>query len=71
MLITFLDDSIPFDGHSPVGQPLGGAEKAVVGLAVALAGRGHTVRVFNRCDLPVVVEGWPLSVVEVVRSRKS
>ncbi|MDP6518022.1 MAG: glycosyltransferase, partial [Alphaproteobacteria bacterium] len=71
MLITFLDDSIPFDGHSPVGQPLGGAEKAVAGLAGALARRGHTVRVFNRCDLPIVVDGvsWqPLDSCQAAHS---
>lgn len=57
MLITILDDSVPFDGDSPTTQPLGGPEKAVVGLAAALARRGHVVRVFNRCARAVVVDG--------------
>lgn len=57
MRITLIDDSIPFDGHSPAAQPLGGAEKAFAGLASALAKRGHEVQVFNRCAFPVTVEG--------------
>ena len=38
MLITVLDDSIPFDGDTPNERPLGGGEKAVIGIAGA-AGR--------------------------------
>lgn len=57
MLVTFIDDSVPFDGHSPTNHPLGGAEKSVVGLANVFAQRGHTVRVYNRCDFPVVADG--------------
>lgn len=57
MLITFLDDSVPFDGRTPDERPLGGGEKAVVGLADALAAHGHMVRVFNRCAEPTVLDG--------------
>jgi len=71
MLITFLDDSIPFDGRSPAKQAIGGAEKALVALSTALSRRGHTVRVFNRCLSGVVVEGvsWqPLETCEAAYS---
>ncbi len=57
MLVSFIDESIPYDGHSPNSQPLGGGEKAVAGLAAALARAGHTVRVFNGCKFPIVVDG--------------
>jgi len=71
MLVTFLDDSIPYDGDSPAKQPLGGAEKSVAGLAAALAKRGHTVRVYNGCDFATVVDGvsWqPLSECRAAQS---
>ena len=45
-----MDDSRPFDGETAATRPLGGPEKAVAGLAAALAGRGHGVTVINRCD---------------------
>lgn len=57
MLVTFLDDTIPFDGATPDERPLGGGEKAVVGLAAALAARGHMVRAFTRCAEPSVADG--------------
>lgn len=57
MRIAFFDDSIPFDGFSPASEPLGGPEKALAGLAPALAQRGHTVEIFNRCTYPVTTEG--------------
>jgi len=57
MNIIFVDDSVPFDGFSPNSQPLGPAEKAFAHLPVALAKRGHAVRVFNRCAFPVIVHG--------------
>ena len=57
MLITFIDDLVPFDGHSAELIPLGGPEKNLIALAVALAKRGHTVRVFNRCNRSVVADG--------------
>jgi glycosyltransferase involved in cell wall biosynthesis len=57
MRITFVDDSIPFDGYSPTSQPLGGPEKAFASLPAALALRGHEVTVFNRCAFPVTAGG--------------
>lgn len=57
MRICFVDDSVAFDGQSPLTGPLGGAEKAVVGLATALAARGHEVTVFNRVAETVSVGG--------------
>lgn len=57
MLVTFIDDTVPFDGHTPNSQPLGGAQKTVARLAQAMARRGHTVRVFNQCEFPLVAEG--------------
>ena len=48
MLVTLVDDSIPFNGSTPAYQPLGGAEKAFASLPAALARRGHVVRAFNR-----------------------
>ena len=57
MLITFVDDLVPFDGCSAELVPLGGPEKGLIALAVGLARRGHTVRVFNRCDRSVVADG--------------
>ena len=57
MLITFIDDLVSFDGHSADSVPLGGPEKNLISLAVALAKRGHTVRVFNRCKKSVVANG--------------
>ena len=48
MLVTLIDDSIPFNGLTPASQPLGGAEKAFASLPAALARAGHTVRVINR-----------------------
>jgi hypothetical protein len=56
MRITFVDDSLAFDGFSPSSQPLGGPEKAFASLPSALAQRGHAVEVFNRCAFPVTVE---------------
>lgn len=49
MKITFIDDSVEFDGESPDTRPLGGTQKAVAGLARALAGRGLDATVINRC----------------------
>lgn len=50
--IVFADDGIPFDGEMAASAPLGGAESALVGLAEALARRGHRVSVYNRCAAP-------------------
>jgi glycosyltransferase involved in cell wall biosynthesis len=57
MHITLVDDSIPFDGYSASARPLGGAEKAFASLPGALARRGHTVVVFNRCRWSMFIEG--------------
>lgn len=57
MHLTFVDDSIAFDGYSPSSQPLGGSEKAFASLPPALARRGHEVWVFNRCGFKVNVDG--------------
>lgn len=57
MNIIFVDESFPFDGHSPDQRALGSAEKAFAALPGAMAKRGHAVRVYNRCDFPVLVEG--------------
>ena len=48
MLVTLVDDSIPYNGMTPAYQPLGGAEKAFASLPAALARAGHVVRVINR-----------------------
>jgi hypothetical protein len=57
MHITLVDDSIPFDGYTASARPLGGAEKAFASLAGALARRGHTVAVHNRCRWSMFIEG--------------
>ncbi len=57
MHITFFDDSIPYDGDTPMHQPLGGMEKAVVGVSRALAKRGHDITVINRCADVKMIEG--------------
>jgi len=57
MHIVFVDDSIAFDGWTPSSQPLGGPEKAVVGLATALGRRGHKVQVVNRCEHGMELDG--------------
>lgn len=48
MLVTLVDDSVPFNGMTPPYQPLGGAEKAFASLPAALARSGHIVRAINR-----------------------
>lgn len=57
MRIALIDDSVAFDGHTPASFPLGGAEKALTGLAAALAARGHGVTVFNRCTHAMDIDG--------------
>ncbi len=57
MHIVLVDNSIPFDGQSPLSQPLGGAEKAFASLPGALAARGHRVQVFNRAAAAGEIEG--------------
>ena len=41
--IVIADDGIVFDGRRATEAPIGGAESALVGLAEALAERGHAV----------------------------
>ena len=43
--IAFLDDSFPFTGHMLRTTPLGSIQSATIGLAEALAARGHQVAV--------------------------
>ena len=57
MRVTFIDDSIPFDGYSPPSQPLDGPEKLFASLPPALSMRGHDVSVINRAAFPVTVHG--------------
>ncbi|WP_419799481.1 MAG: glycosyltransferase [Terasakiella sp.] len=57
MHITIIDDSIAYDGNSPMIQPLGGTEKAVASLAPALAKRGHDVCVINRIEQGAMIDG--------------
>jgi len=57
MNITMIDDSYAFDGATPGLRALGGAEKAFVHLSSALAVRGHSVTVINRCEYQSCVEG--------------
>jgi len=56
MLITLVDDSVPFNGESPDTEPLGGAEKAFASLPAALVRKGHTVRVINRSLVPAAID---------------
>src|SRR5690349_12306599 len=51
--IILADDGIRFDGRLAETAPMGGAETAVVGLAEALARRGHEVAVYNKCGGPL------------------
>ena len=57
MLITLVDDSLPFNALTPAREPLGGAEKAFASLPGALARAGHDVRVYNRTPLPLAIDG--------------
>lgn len=57
MRYVLVDDSIPYDGYSPGRRPLGGAEKAVAGLATALQLRGHDVFVVNRTTYAHMADG--------------
>jgi len=56
MLVTLVDDSIPFNGSTPSYQALGGPEKAFASLPGALARRGHVVRAFNRSPHSMGIE---------------
>ncbi|MCR6631541.1 MAG: glycosyltransferase [Magnetospirillum sp.] len=64
MHITLVDDSIPFDGFTASSRAMGGAEKAFAALPGALARRGHTVTVFNRCRWSLFIEGAQWETLE-------
>jgi len=51
--IVMADDGIAFDGKLAEAAPMGGAEAAFVGLAEALARRGHRVVAANNCAAPL------------------
>ncbi|MQX36698.1 glycosyltransferase [Roseospira navarrensis] len=71
MRILFADDGVPYDGRTPAEDPLGGGERAVVGLARALSARGHVVTVATPIIDPEYVDGvfWvPLPMDEGERS---
>jgi hypothetical protein len=55
--IVMADDGIAFDGALAESAPTGGAEAAFVGLAEALARRGHKVTVYNNCAAAVTHHG--------------
>ncbi len=58
MRYVFVDDSpLPYDGFTPLRRPLGGPEKAVIGIASALFARGHDVKVINRASHAHVADG--------------
>jgi glycosyltransferase involved in cell wall biosynthesis len=57
MRYVLVDDSIPYDGYTSGRRPLGGAEKAVVGLATALQLRGHDVHVINKTTYAHMSDG--------------
>ncbi len=58
MRYVFIDDSqVSYDGYTPLRRPLGGPEKAVIGLASALQERGHDVKVINRVTYAHMAEG--------------
>jgi glycosyltransferase involved in cell wall biosynthesis len=57
MHIVLIHESVPFDGNSPMAQPLGGVEKSVVGLARALVKRNHQVTVINTCAEATTIDG--------------
>lgn len=64
MHITLVDESFPFNGYTPSSQPLGGAEKAFASLPSALSFAGHEVRVFNRTQFPVFIDGAEWEPIE-------
>lgn len=57
MRYVLVDDSIPYDGYTSGRRPMGGAEKAVAGLATALQLRGHDVHVINRTTYAHMSDG--------------
>lgn len=58
MRYVFIDDTpLAYDGYTPLRRPLGGAEKAVGGLAAALKERGHDVNVINNVAYAHMADG--------------
>jgi glycosyltransferase involved in cell wall biosynthesis len=55
--VVMADDGVAFDGSMAETAPLGGAETAFVALAEALAARGHSVDVRNRCEKALTHKG--------------
>jgi len=55
--VVMADDGIAFDGAMAETAPLGGAERAFVALAEALAQGGHGVEVRNRCGAALTHNG--------------
>lgn len=58
MHYVFVDDSpLQYDGYTNQRRAIGGVEKAVAGLASALAARGHEVKVINRVTYAHMADG--------------
>src|SRR3954463_16324219 len=57
MRYVLVDDSIAYDGYTPMRRALGGPEKAVISLATALQLRGHEVTVINRTTYAHMADG--------------
>lgn len=57
MNLCFIDDSIPFDGHTPGQWAMDGMQRAIASLAPALARRGHDVTVVCRTTMDRWIEG--------------
>ncbi len=58
MHYVFVDDSpLQYDGYTNLRRAIGGAEKAVGGLAAALAERGHEVKVINNTTYAHMADG--------------
>jgi glycosyltransferase involved in cell wall biosynthesis len=55
--VVMADDGVAFDGSMAETSPLGGAETAFVALAEALAARGHSVEIRNRCAAALTHKG--------------
>lgn len=55
--VVMADWSFAIDGTVAQTQPLGGAETAFIGLAEALAARGHCVAAFADCPAPATYKG--------------
>ena len=71
MKYVLVDDSIPYDGYTSGRRPLGGAEKAVAGLATALQLRGHDVHVINRTTYAHMADGAYYTPFEDAMTPKS